>query len=96
MSKIGTAHVEIKAVLNEASLAAACTQIEVDVAAAMQRGLASEAGPQYLARLATCVAADVTAYYEAAKNDRQYGNQRIIALGERILTQVQACKAPEQ
>jgi hypothetical protein len=39
MAKIGTAHVEVKPVLNEEVLAALTLQIEDAVAAAVQRGI---------------------------------------------------------
>ena len=41
MAKIGTAHVEIKPVLNEAALIAIAQQIEDTVAAAVARGMAT-------------------------------------------------------
>ena len=42
MAKIGTAHVEIKPVLNEEALTAICSEIEQRVAEAVRRGTAAE------------------------------------------------------
>lgn len=41
MAKIGTAHVEIKPVLNEQALADIAARIEAEVAAAIRAGIAS-------------------------------------------------------
>jgi hypothetical protein len=42
MAKIGTAHVEIKPVLDEAALAAIVSRIETDIREAVSRALAAD------------------------------------------------------